>query len=115
MNIPANEMRYWVFILVILCCVAVLTPPAGVSAGAKPVPIEGMSYDVNFSLKDNLIALTGKRVAVTLTSGAIFKGTVKEVGNHLVHLEKLDRKDFFDALLRIEKISAIEAMFRKLK
>ena len=82
-------------------------------AKAKVVVIEGMSYNVNSSLADNLKSFIGKKVYVTLGSGKTFAGFVKEVGNHLIHLEKLDGKDFFDALIRIENISAIDARFRK--
>jgi hypothetical protein len=39
-------------------------------------------------------------------------GVVKEVGDHLVHLEKLDGKEYFDALIRVESINAMDARFR---
>ena len=83
-------------------------------AVAKPkiVAIEGMSYNVNSSLADNLKSLVGKKVSVTIVSGKTLSGFVKEVGINLIHLEKLEGKDYFDALIRIENISAIEAMFR---
>ena len=100
-------------ILGILVFVTFLTLPAEVEAGAKAVPIEGMSYNVNTSLPDNLKTFVGKRVSVTVASGSTFTGFVKEVGEHLVHLEKLDGKDFFDALIRLENITAIEARFRE--
>ncbi|MBW2250084.1 MAG: hypothetical protein JRF60_05515, partial [Deltaproteobacteria bacterium] len=77
--------------------------------------IKGISYNVNSSLADNLKSLIGKKVYVTLDSGKTFAGLVKEVGNHLMHLEKLDGKDYFDALLRIENISAIDTRFRDTK
>ena len=86
--------------------------PIEVRAGANIVPIEGMSYNVNASMEDNLKSLVGKRVYVTVGSGKTFAGLVKAVGTHLVHLEKLDEKDFFDALIRIEEISAIDTKFR---
>ena len=38
---------------------------------------------------------------VNIGTGKTVAGFVKEVGNHLIHLEKLDGKDFFDALIRI--------------
>ncbi len=82
------------------------------NAAAKTKAIEGMSYNVNASLEENLKSLMGKRVHITTDSGAKFIGKVKAVGNHLLHLEKLDRRDFFDALIRIEDISAIDARFR---
>lgn len=86
-------------------------------AVAKPevVAIEGMSYNVNSSLADNLKSLVGKKVSVTIVSGKTLSGFVKEVGIHLIHLENLEGKDYFDALIRIENISAIEAMFRSQK
>lgn len=100
-------------ILSIIVSVTFLALPAQVEAGAKVVPIEGMSYNVAISLSDNIKSLIGKRVTVTLASGSTFSGFVKEVGDHLVHLEKLDGKDFFDALIQLENISAIEARFRQ--
>ncbi len=86
--------------------------PADVGAKSKVVAIEGMSYNVDSSLTDNLKSLTGKKVYVTLGSGKALSGLVKNVGNHLIHLEKLDGKEYFDALIRIENISAIDAKFR---
>ena len=100
-------------VLAILFSAAFLAFPADVEAKAKVVVIEGMSYNVSLSLKDNLKSLIGKKVYVTLDSGKTLAGFVKEVGNHLIQLEKLDGKDFFDALIRIENIGAIEARFRE--
>jgi hypothetical protein len=54
-------------------------------------------------------------VTVSIVSGKTLTGVVKKVGIHLVHLEKLEGKDYFDALIRIENISAIEARFRNYK
>jgi small nuclear ribonucleoprotein (snRNP)-like protein len=86
--------------------------PKEVGADSKVAAIEGMSYNVDSSLTDNLKSLTGKKVYVTLDSGKTLSGLVKNVGNHLVHLEKLDGKEYFDALIRIENISAMDAQFR---
>ena len=48
-------------ILGILVFIAFLTLSAEVEAGAKAVPIEGMSYNVTISLTDNLKSFIGKR------------------------------------------------------
>ena len=101
--------------LTIIFYVAVFMLPAVAEANTKVVAIEGISYNVNSSLADNLKSLIGKKVYVTLNSGKTFTGFVKEVGNHLMHLEKLDGKDYFDALLRIEDISAIDTRFRDIQ
>ena len=73
---------------------------------------EEISYDVNSFLADNLRSLIGKKVYVALDSGNTFAGFVKEVGSDLIHLEKLDGKDYFDALIKIESINAIDTRFR---
>jgi len=97
--------------IAILFLVVFFALPAQVEAKSKVAAIEGMSYNVNASLEDNLKSLIGKKVLVTCVSGVTFSGFVKEVGNHLIHLEKLGGKDYFDALIRIENICAVEAQF----
>jgi small nuclear ribonucleoprotein (snRNP)-like protein len=101
--------------LTILFYATILMPPTDVEAKANVVSIEGISYNVDSSMVDNLKSLVGKKVYVTLDSGKTFTGYVKKVGNHLMHLEKLDRKDYFDALIRIENISAIDTRFRDIQ
>lgn len=101
--------------LTILFYVTIHMLPTEVAAKPKVVAIEGISYNVNSSLSDNLKSLVGKKVHVTLDSGETIAGFVKEVGNHLMHLEKLDGKDYFDALLQIEDISAINTRFRNIQ
>ena len=79
------------------------------------VAIEGSKFDLSLSLVDNLKSYTGKNVFIHLNSGKTLQGYVKAVGNGLVHLEKLTGKDFYDALIRIEEICAMEAKFREMK
>jgi hypothetical protein len=100
-------------LLTVLFSVGFLTTPQKAEAGV--VSLEGIKYDVNFSLEDNLKLFVGKRVYVTLDSGKTFVGIVREVGNHLMWLEKLEGKEFFDALIRINSITAIDTRFRDLK
>ena len=99
--------------IAVLLSTVLFTQPKEAVANPKVQAIEGMSYNVNSSLADNLKSLVGKKVSVTIVSGKTISGFVKEVGIHLIHLEKLEGKDYFDALIRIENINAIEAMFRK--
>ncbi|MEJ2545368.1 MAG: hypothetical protein P8Y99_14970 [Calditrichaceae bacterium] len=73
---------------------------------------ETIKYLVNASIADNLKSLLGKQIYVTLDSGKTFAGFIKEIGNQLLHLEKLQDKDYFDALIKIEDISAIDTRFR---
>jgi len=89
--------------------------PIAASAGPNLVAVEGASYNTSASMADNLNTFTGKRVTLTLSSGASLSGTLKSVGNHLVHIEKMSGKEFFDALVRIEDIDAMEARFREMQ
>jgi len=77
--------------------------------------VEGASFSVSGSVKDNLKNYQGKDVVIYLHSGKNFQGHVKAIGDHLIHLEKIAGKDFYDALIRIEDITAIEAKFRDMK
>jgi hypothetical protein len=49
----------------------------------------------------------GKRVVLRLESSEELEGTVTMVGEHLVHISKLSKRDFFDAFVRIDRISAV--------
>jgi hypothetical protein len=91
-----------------------LTGEAG-AEGKKATPVEGARFDTSFPLKENLNTFMGKDVYVHLRSGKTIQGYVKSLGDHFLHLEKLAGRDFYDALVRIEDISAIEAKFRDMK
>jgi hypothetical protein len=78
-------------------------------------PLEWAKFDTGASLSDNIKTFAGKDVLVHLRSGKTVQGYVKSVGNGLLHLEKLAGRDFYDALIRIEDISAIETKFRDMK
>jgi hypothetical protein len=68
--------------------------------------------NLELTLSDNLLAFQGKTVTVTLSSGQTMSGIVKNVKNGHLHLEKLAQKDFFDAIIVIDKISAVEVRAR---
>ena len=102
-------------IIIVLFSITFLVLSQISSAATKIVPIEGMHYTINASMMDNLNALTGKKVTVILDGGKSLTGIVKSVGGHLIHLEKIEHKEFFDSLIRIESIQAIEAPFRKIQ
>jgi hypothetical protein len=59
------------------------------------------------TMKTLLTDSLGKRVVVRLESGEELEGGVTMVGEHLVHLSKLSRRDFFDAFINIDRISAV--------
>ena len=81
---------------------------------AKTVPqkAKGVNYNANVTIADNLKALKGKPVTVMLVSGEKIQGIVKSVGNTTVHIEKIALRNYFDALIQIGAIIAIETQFR---
>jgi hypothetical protein len=105
-----------------IAIVAVLAVSLGLAltldAGAqqkKVTDLEGGQFNTGASLADNMKPFVGKDVFIHLRSGKTFQGYLKSVGNGLVHLEKLAGREFYDALIRIEDISAVEAKFRDMK
>jgi hypothetical protein len=104
-----------VVVLALITCVGGAFFSPSRSLARSVVPIEGSKFDTALSLIDNLKNYTGKNVFIHLKSGKTLQGYVKAVGNNLVHLEKLAGKDFYDALIRIEEINAMEAQFREMK
>jgi small nuclear ribonucleoprotein (snRNP)-like protein len=91
----------------------IISTASAQSRTATPVP--GAKFEVSFSMKENLKAYIGKDVLIHLRSGKTFQGYVKAVGDQVVHLEKIAGRDFYDALIRIDDISAIEAKFRDMR
>jgi hypothetical protein len=59
------------------------------------------------TVKDVLAENINKRVIVRMDTGENLEGTVSKVGDSLVHLSKIAGKDFYDAVVRIDKIGAV--------
>ncbi len=60
-----------------------------------------------YGMKEILVSYEGKRVALRLDSGEEVEGIVTTVGDQLVHLSKLSKRDFYDAVVRVDKINAV--------
>jgi len=60
-----------------------------------------------------LSAQKGKRVQVRLRSGEDLTGTVKSVTPKLVHLATLAGREFFDAVIALEAIEAVQIRTRQ--
>ncbi len=85
--------------------------PRGFSAGEEGIK-EAAGFDVNTSMMENLAGLKGKSVTLTLSSGQTITGIVSGVKGNLLHLAKISQKEFYDALVAIDHITAIEAKVR---
>ncbi len=77
---------------------------------AVPVVVaaeEKTEINALIGIRENLLQNVGKRIAVRITSGDAIEGTILKVGDQSVHLSKLSGKDFYDAIVRIDRIEAI--------
>ncbi len=59
------------------------------------------------TVKDVLSERIGKRVLLKTDSGEALEGTVTTVGDQVVTISKLVGKDFYDAVIRIDKINSV--------
>jgi hypothetical protein len=66
------------------------------------------------SMADNLRALLAakKSVTVVLEGGQTYSAKIGQVGDNYVLLSELSGKEFFDALVNIDDIAAIEVRVR---
>jgi hypothetical protein len=77
------------------------------------VPLAAIAQDTKAEVKtvapmrDVLMANIGKRVAVRVGGDQEIDGTVTAVGASTVQLSKLAGKDFYDAVVNINSISAV--------
>ena len=96
--------RYWILILfVLLFAVGSL-----MSFTSKVTAEEGkFELKANATIREVLTERTGKRATLRMQSGEDIEGTVVLVGNGLVHISKLAGKDFYDAVVNIDRISAV--------
>lgn len=74
-----------------------------------------MEFNPSFSIADTLRQLQSEklRAEVQLRGGHVLSGAVTTVGEHFVVLSALASRDFYDAVVRIDDISAIVAHVRK--
>jgi hypothetical protein len=59
------------------------------------------------TVKDVLVENIGKKVQLKLDANESIEGTLTAVGDNLVHVSRLAGKDFYDALIRIDRIGAV--------
>ena len=90
-------------ILFILCCLA-----APLASGEEMK----LELKAGATMKEVLAEQTGKRVALRLASGEEVEGTVTSVGDSLAHLSRLAGRDFYDAVVSIEQVSAVRIKVR---
>ncbi len=81
-------------------------------ASARPPEIGALQVDQ--SMRDNLrrLAEGGKRVELVLKSGKSYRGKLGTVGERAVVVGEIEGREFFDALVLIDEIAAVEVRVR---
>lgn len=74
------------------------------SASAEPRTIE---VTANQSIRTVLEQLSGKSVALRLSSGEELSGVVEAIGSELVLLGQLTGKEFYSAVISLDEIAAV--------
>ncbi len=59
-----------------------------------------------------LLPYMGKRIIIGLDAGQEMTGTLKKVGDHLIQLSAPAGKEFFDAMIRIDRITSVMVRVR---
>jgi hypothetical protein len=85
-----------------------LTVIAALLATPRLTQAEGtLQVGASDTLRDVLAAHQGKSVRLRLAGGDELEGKVALVGNGILHLSGLVGREFYDALVDIERIQAI--------
>lgn len=86
--------------------------PVAFAADEQAAPAVSMRTDVDGIITEELNKLLGGWVSITLNSGTVFSGKVMKVRDGMVHLGQIQDKEYYEALVRIDDISALGARFR---
>lgn len=87
-------------LIILIFTVLLLT--TGVSS-AEPIVVSG-----DDNIHSILQAQKGKRVTLNMKSGRDLTGTVAMVNEKVVHIKQLSGREFFDAVVGLGKIEAIQ-------
>lgn len=100
-KVKSMRMKTLISALLLMAGLVVLSAPAALADELK------FELKANASMKEVLTELMGKRVAIRLQYGEQIEGTVTMVGNSLAHISRLSGKDFYDAVISIDRVSAV--------
>jgi hypothetical protein len=87
-----------------------------VHRSAEPSMPSGNADDLELNSPDsvrlNLEKFTGERITVSLIGGGEFQGIVSRVGATTLYITELTGREFFDAVVRLDHISAVTVKMR---
>lgn len=106
----------WMAVMALVIGSLIMTAWEG-EAQSQPAPQPGpqvseVQIHSGDTIKSLLERLTGREVTLNLTGGGELTGTVAKVETQLVHIAKLRGKEFYDAVVRLDLISAVTTRVR---
>lgn len=96
--------------LVLLACM--LLPVSEVAVAKSPPEAPRITVNGAATMGTLLGNLKGKRIDLHLKSGKTVRGTVGDVGSHVVQIQKISGKDYYDAYIAIKHVSGIDVQMR---
>lgn len=88
--------------------VLTLTAPLSVFAEEQSLTVQGGQ-----AMRENLQKKVGTKVILQLSGGQEVSGKVVDVGETVVHISELTGKEFYDAVVRLDHISALVLRVRE--
>ena len=85
----------------------VLTGAIALSCSLAAAQDSKLDVKAGDSMKSLLERHASKRVTVVLTTGTELSGVVTIVGDQVVHLSELSGREFFDAVVGLDRINAV--------
>jgi len=76
------------------------------------VKVNDLDLDSPESIRVNLEKVPGERVTLSLIGGGELQGVVNKVGATALYITELTGKEFFDAIVRLDHISAVTVKMR---
>lgn len=95
-------MKTSVNALLLMAGLAVLPAPAAFATGVLK-----FEPKTSTSMREALFELKKERVSLSLESGERIEGIITMVGDSIVYISQLNGKVYFDAVVSIDKISAV--------
>ena len=76
------------------------------------VSVNDLDLNSPESNRINLEKFSGERVTVSLIGGGELQGVVSKIGTTTLYITELTGREFFDALIRLDHISAVTVKMR---
>jgi hypothetical protein len=64
------------------------------------------------AIRANLEKFSGERVTLSLIGGGELQGVVSKIGTTMLYITELTGREFFDAVVRLDHVSAVTVKMR---